>query len=316
MSMLSIHQAALESSNTVLHEFLLRYKIQGKIVYGFVEGKDDPSFYQSFIEGVLPQEWDVELFRAGGKDKVLEIYNDLDWSRFSKKRIAFFTDTDLSHFTSEPIIEGENIYTTDKYSIENSIVNRRTCKRILTEICGFEHASHDEIDKVLDVFDREVETFLQNMIEIMAWIVYWKKHGEKPCLNDICMNHLFKFDKGNLVCIKYPKKCKCRITYIHKQCNILFDAAHSIEEELKVFKLKKNYRNYTRGKYLMWFLVNFCLSIYHNYTIFFNSLTKNPKLEISFSDSNGMVIAGPRARCPDSLHLFIKNTYLAYVKIN
>ena len=50
MSMLSIHQAALESSNTVLHEFLLRYKIQGKIVYGFVEGKDDPSFTKVLLK--------------------------------------------------------------------------------------------------------------------------------------------------------------------------------------------------------------------------------------------------------------------------
>ena len=84
--MLKIHADALNSVGTAYHEFLLRYKANAKVVYGIVEGKEDPMFYRGFIESNLPEGWNVELIRAGCKNNVLKAFESFDWTRFSPKR--------------------------------------------------------------------------------------------------------------------------------------------------------------------------------------------------------------------------------------
>ena len=49
MNMLDIHQEAMGLVNEAHHTFLLRYRKDKKIVFGIVEGKDDPMFYRSVI---------------------------------------------------------------------------------------------------------------------------------------------------------------------------------------------------------------------------------------------------------------------------
>jgi len=87
MDMLEILAEARESSNVVYNDFLLFYKAGQQTVYGFVEGKDDPSFYQGFIEAILPDDWSCKLIQAGNKKKVLEVYSQMDWSRFPRNAI-------------------------------------------------------------------------------------------------------------------------------------------------------------------------------------------------------------------------------------
>lgn len=48
MTMLQIHAAALSGPAPTYHVFLGRYRKAAKCVYGFVEGKDDPSFYRGY----------------------------------------------------------------------------------------------------------------------------------------------------------------------------------------------------------------------------------------------------------------------------
>lgn len=110
MTMLSIHAQALNSNIACYHEFLLRYSQKAKVVYGFVEGKDDPCFYRGFIDMLLPEDWTVELWPAGNKDAVYRIHADFDWVRFSKKRICFFVDRDLSDLIPELLTQDTNIY--------------------------------------------------------------------------------------------------------------------------------------------------------------------------------------------------------------
>ena len=50
MSLISEHRKSRENHIIVfLHEFRIRYKRKGKAIYGFVEGKEDPSFYRGII---------------------------------------------------------------------------------------------------------------------------------------------------------------------------------------------------------------------------------------------------------------------------
>ena len=67
MGMLDIHEAALKRSVVAYHRFLLHYRSSARAVYGFVEGKDDPSFYRGKIESYLPDEWDISAYTSWKK---------------------------------------------------------------------------------------------------------------------------------------------------------------------------------------------------------------------------------------------------------
>lgn len=79
MEMLQVHADALNSVSVAYHEFLLRYKASENIVYGIVEGKEDPMFYRGLIEQRLPEGWELELIAAGCKAKVIHAAGAFDF---------------------------------------------------------------------------------------------------------------------------------------------------------------------------------------------------------------------------------------------
>src|SRR3989339_1789666 len=175
MNMMNIHKEAVETENPVYHEFLCRFSKNKKCVYGFVEGKEDISYYRGFIEHMIPHNWMVELWPVRNKDYVKKLHSIFDWTRFSRKQIAFFIDKDLSLFLNEDIHKKQNIYTTDNYSIENDIVTPCTLDRVLTEIYNLTNLSKEEKDNILNAFEKELNSFAEAMIPVMSWIIYWRK---------------------------------------------------------------------------------------------------------------------------------------------
>jgi|SRR5271170_6663971 len=111
--MIDIHSAALDSMVSSYHEFLARYSKSAKSVYGFGEGKEDPCFYSGFIDLMLPEGWEVELWAAGNKAQVYRIHSLINWRRISKKRVCFFVDRDLSAIVPEKT-KGRYAYIRDK----------------------------------------------------------------------------------------------------------------------------------------------------------------------------------------------------------
>lgn len=311
--MLSVHAAAIDGKAAAFHEFLLRYAKTKHVVYGFVEGKTDPTFYRGFIEHILPDGWEVELWPAGNKDSVLRIHADIDWRRFPKKRVCFFVDRDLSELLAEKQPSDVNVYVTDNYSIENDVVRRGTVRRALTEVFGFATADHGELDQACDAFELELESFLSALIPVMAWILYWRRNKVAANLNDICMQHLFQCNGGVVQAVPNPKgKANC-CEYIHTQCNVPHDTGADISHCMSEFSKVSVYRRFVRGKYLMWFLVEFCLSVHKNTSTFFPSFPCPPKMSVSIAQSNGLQIFGPRARVPKSLRQFLSRTYCDYI---
>lgn len=313
MSMLDIHAKALDDKAACYHEFLTRYSKSNSIVYGFVEGKDDPSFYRGFIENQLPDGWTVELWTAGNKKQVYTIHSIIDWRRFPKKRICFFVDRDLSDLIPESIPKDHNIYVTDKYSIENDIVNRATCYRVLTEICGLHSVAHDEIDKICDSFEIELEKFMLTLIPVMSWILLWRRSGKKASLNDILMRDMFSVSNGKLFIVNSPKGKESVEKYIHDQCGLIIDETVAINEVQTEFSSEDIFKKFTRGKYLFWFLIEFCCSVRKSALTLFQSCNTLPRMHVSLSASNGLTIIGNRARIPSSLRTFIEYTYYAFI---
>ncbi len=315
MGMLQIHAEALSTKISCYHEFLSRYSKITKVIYGFVEGKDDPCFYQGFIEHNIHEDWEVELWAAGNKHNVLRIHRDIDWRRFPKKRICFFVDHDLMSLIPEKAPKDSNIFVTDKYSIENSITTRGTCKRVLREIFEMSKYSHEEIDTLCGLFEQQFELFLKAMIPVMAWILIWRRKSEKANLSNIKMSKLFSFNNGNLVFDSSKEGYEKIVRYIHKSAGVCIDTSADISQAKSTFKKSANYRKFTRGKYVLWFLIEFCISVHKNAVNLIASCVTIPKVHISISQSNAIKIIGNLPRIPSNLKIFLSKNYISYINL-
>jgi hypothetical protein len=313
MTMLQVHKQAISTQQPIYHEFLLRYSNGCKVIYGFVEGKEDPCFYRGFIEHGLPDGWNIEMWTAGSRNNVLMLLGQFDWSRFSRQQILFFVDKDIVPFLGITDPTAQNLYITDKYSIENSIIDRMVCDRVLTELCGLALLKSGEKDAILGLFEQQYNNFKSHLSQIMAWIILWRRNGEKPCLNDILLHQIFKIEKGFLKTKTKPKGFKSVSHFIHSQCKILpYPKYTGVKNVLLEFNRMAGKDNYIRGKYLVWFFIQFVLSIHKNISSFSTTITKPPKMNVTLGLGNFAALVAPRARCPKSLRDFLDNTCFSY----
>lgn len=316
MSMLEVHKQARKNKVQVrFHEFKCTYKKDSKVIYGFCEGVDDLSFYRGPIESCLNDNWTIQLWEVGGVDNVVELFGKLDWRTYDKSQVIFFIDRDLTEFTDAKLPDERNVYITDNYSIENDVVNWNTCDRILTEILGFNALSIDEKREVRNVFEAELSSFIDQMVPVMSSIVSWRKKARKACLNDIYMKHLFEIKKGRLKSVSRPKQCQDVIEYIHKQCDLVVDADYDMAEGCVDFCTNSRHMKFTRGKYLLWFLAEFCLSVHRDclQMPIIQSVASQPKNSASFSHSSAVILISSRFRTPVSLKGFLSHTVEVYV---
>lgn len=314
MEMLEIHAAALGSTTTIYHEFLLYYKSTARVVYGFVEGKDDPKFYRGLIENSLPSQWDVELIRAGKKDKVLETLDSMDWLRFSRKRVCFFVDRDLSEFSGEKLQSEENLYITDNYSIENEIVTFRTMKRVLEEILNITELDKKELRVIQELFESNLETFREAMSSVMSQILIWVKGNERAYLDNIKPETFFKFADGKIYLNSEFTSPISRVEFAAKCAKAKQAPSDELAKAEAEFRVGRGLEKFIRGKYLTWFFIKSSLEIHSCIPKFCAKHSKPPGLKLSLSVENSMSLIGPRVRCPDSLKSFIGDNYLEYIK--
>jgi hypothetical protein len=311
--MLAIHNQAISGASAEYHIFLSRYSEKSPVVYGFVEGKDDPSFYRCAIERFLPPDWKVELWPVGGKEKVCALFYMFNWAVFQQARVAFFIDRDLSEFIFEAKPDAPNLYITDNYSIENDIVNRNTCEVVLRDVCNLTGLTPEEMGGILSLFDEQLTIFKESIVWLMAWIINWRRTGCTPNLADINLSDLFTFNKAHIL-VKYnPDNLTCE-EYIHKRCGLTLQVAPNIGAISTEFKDKGGLSKFIRGKYELWFMVAFILSIHQNISHFSSSITAPTKMYVNLGIKNALIIIGPRARIPSTLQAFFHTTYLKYIK--
>jgi hypothetical protein len=313
MNMLEIHQHALEESQEAYHKFLLTYKKDKKCVYIFVEGKTDPSYYTNKISSIIPEGCDIDFWPAGNKKKVIKVFNCFDWSRFNRRQVIFFIDRDFSSYLPENLPLAVNVYVTESYSIENSLVCRSVCKQILQDLKGMENLNGVEMDRVLKLFDNELSRFHSKILPISAHLIAWRLNGAKPCADNIKMNDIFEFISGRLRRIAKPKGNSGVPSYLCKKFKLrrngILNKIAVITNELKKEQFPKKY---TRGKYELWFLLEFCEHIRENFKLFSSMITKQPKNICEISLKNALAIIGPRAPMPASLYSFLNDTVIKY----
>lgn len=315
MGMIEIHEEARSNTNTTYHEFLLIYKDKRKEVYGFVEGKEDPMFYLGLIENRIPNDWDIKLLRSGSKDNVLRALNSFDWKRFDRKRICFFIDRDLSEFMEDTEIIEDNLYITDGYSIENSIVTGRSFLRIIKEVYGIIKLNEAEENRLLEEFNNNIFLFQEEMIPVMSQIIAWRRKRSKACLDNIKISELFSFSDEGRIYVKEPyRTVRRRLERVAQLVNEELSDLQEIKKIEQEFKSKDGIAKFIRGKYLFWFFIEFAKKTHQNTIHYCAQYTSPPKVAVAIGPKNAMTVVAPRARIPDTLANFINCNYITYIK--
>lgn len=318
MNMIKTLSKAIDECPTAYHEFIGKYRRIDKKIYGFVEGKTDPSFYRTYVNTLLPSGWEIDFTLARTKKNVIDVYNSIDWENFPKARVLFFVDRDLSMFISEEIPISENIYITDMYSVENYVVSSKVLRIILDDFSDLGSLPNDIKDEICRSFSEQLRKFQLLMTDVMVWIIVWRRHGQKTknyegvCLNNIKLNKLIQVSADN--CCYNPKfnssLALCHI--IHNWCKI-----HYIPDKEKVFKsVRREFRSnqgeqkFIRGKFLIWFMIKYLNSIFvSNET---DGTVRKPKYSVTWGHPNLLSIIGNQLPIPESLRRFINNTCVRY----
>lgn len=193
--------AAKNTRTVPYHEFIIEYKQNSKTIYYFVEGKDDPNFYNRAFDNALPSELDKRCFVANGRDNVLFLYSSLQ-NRINNRQVLFFIDRDLSEPLGEVLPQADNVYITDGYSIENSICNTNTLKNVLNEVFGFYNATPDNWNSIFSRYNKMLNEFIDIIKPIMAYILFLRSEEKtqslKLNLSNFSVKDLFSID-ANLV---------------------------------------------------------------------------------------------------------------------
>ncbi len=295
------HRAARKDPQISLHEFKMKYNPESKDIYCFVEGEDDITFYKGFVDNNLPDDKVNSVwFPTSGKQILIQVYDKLESRELPKSRILFFIDRDLSEYTGERMITGENVYITDGYSIENSIVNYYTCRRVLQEICGFKESEHVNVfTEIETLFSNGLDKFKSDLRYIMVEFIIRKKHNQNLLLSNIKMKECYEFKKG-VLCEKMD--FEARLYYISKESKVTDCFKDDRDNLAEKFDL-----SFVRGKFLMWFLVSFCLSIHSNCVEM--GAEKRPKMSLPLSEKNCMALIATRCRIPESLSSFLQSRF-------
>lgn len=313
MSMLEVHAAAIAQIDEAYHQFLLRYDVTKKSVYGFVEGKEDPPYYRSLVERFIPSDWSIEFLVSGNRKKVLDTENAFDWTRFSRQQVAFFVDRDLVHFLNPDIVYAENVCVTDGYSVENSIVTRDVFARVLEEVHNIIDWTQHERDLLLVHFDRQLDTFQELLVPVMAQIAIWRRDDVRANLGNFDLASVVRIVSGQITSCDGREDADQKVARL---CQCVGAVASTVEQRTEMearFRAVHGPRTLTRGKYLVWFLSAVANDCHARVNQFVEAYQSPPRPKITLGVNNIMVVAAPRARSPNSLRTFVERTFASYI---
>ncbi len=314
MSMLDVHTQALETSSAAYHEFLLVYQSLKPIVYGFVEGREDPSFYRGLIENALPDGWSVRLIRSGSRKAVTDMLSVMPWERFPRRRICFYVDRDLSEYGVDTSPEVHNLYVTDNYSIENDIVNRHVFVRVIEEIFGISDLSEAEREGIAVQFESNIEFFCEAMAPVMAQILIWRRNRLRAVLANIKPQTMFCFRDGRLEIAGGYSSAMSRVDYAAQCVGLTASDEELVRAAEQEFRERSGLSRFVRGKYLLWVLVESAIALHGSIARYCRRYQEPPKVRVTLGAANAMTIVGPRAKVPNSLKQFIEMNYLTYIE--
>lgn len=317
MDMIDVHKDALAKSIVAFGEFLHYYKPDKKLVYAFVEGREDPSFYRGVIDSVLPGEWSCKFFRPGNKKKVLEVYSYMDWHRFPRQAICFFVDRDLSAFLNDPVVTGSNLYITDNYSVENDMACTVMFRRMLEEVCGVTGLRAEDDEVLGKQFDENLAFFKEGMVSVMAQIIIQRRaEGANIIarLDKVKPRRFFTYSNGKMDFAMSYSQAYDRAKAAAEAMEIVPAPQTDVESVEAEFRAREGPDRFIRGKYMVQFLTDCTNEIRNAIPSIIPRITTVPGSNGVVAPGTAMVVLGPRCRCPESLKNFLDDNYATYIR--
>lgn len=295
-----------------LQQFLSEFKKDAKVCYGFVEGKDDPSYYRRIINNQIDTGCNVVLYPCNGKEFVKYVLNEIRKREdIPIDRIVYFMDRDLSSvIDDENLIIDSHVYITDNYSIENDIFNSDTLGAVMQDLLGFCSISLADIERVKRLYEEQLLCFENKILPIMANIVIWKRKNIKPAnYRNLKIDKLFEVKDGQLSQIGTDDEMIQRL-YKDSQADYSKYSKPEADNVIREIQEASLVHQIVRGKYLAVFFIMFCNSIREEYSNVGISAPTNKGKKLGHRDI--MEAIALRARVPQSLKLFIENTIVDY----
>lgn len=255
----------------------------------------------------------MQLISVGCKNNVLRLASDFDWTRFPLRRICFFVDRDLSDFIHEDVVLGENVYVTDGYSIENCVANIDIFRRLLSEILNISDLKPSEFDILERNFLSALNSFQENMIPVMAQIILWRRGGEWPDLKLIRPSDLFFFENGKMKLVPKFETAHSRLQHVSECVKLKPSQNTDLSRVESEFRQRQGAERFIRGKYIMWFFIQFSLEVHRSIASVIGRFSESPSKKCNIGVKNAMVLLAPRVRCPVSLRDFLMRTYNQYI---
>ncbi|MHA6248426.1 DUF4435 domain-containing protein [Pontibacter sp. CAU 1760] len=255
MSFLSLLNKYSEATETVYLKLLLNYKFDEKTYHFLFEGQDDQFFYINYINSIFSSSPEPFYYICNGKKNLYKCYNDINWTKYSNRRVLFFTDKDLDDIIQKSYPTSDNIFVTKYYSFENYLVCSDILKRFLRETCHL----RDEIliQSIVDVFEEQLKIYNKLVLPISAWLVDNRKSTKPANLANIDLSKIFAIN-SNLHIIR-KKSLKSTIDYVERVTNNVgtpSDRSDLLKISKELVKIPEH-KIYLRGKFELWFLYTF-----------------------------------------------------------
>ncbi len=302
MSFLEDLREARRSPSAAYQQFALKYPKTSEDIHAFLEGRDDPSFYLSFLLRVVSDINKIHVYRCNSKSGVYDAYSKV--MRLVKRSsfVLFFVDKDHSDLIGEVHEAAPNIYVTDFYSIENYIVSEEMLHRVWEDFFNSINLSLD-YDSVASKFRGEIERFYKLILPLSAWIVFNRRKGLRPNINNIKLGQLYVFNKElTLETVSIADI----LAHLEHVCGIECPSDLSTELPNMINELENiDPKRYVRGKHELWFFIKFIENLIVTLR---NEGDSAIKIRTQIGEANAVEILGPRVQMPKSLHnFFIQN---------
>ncbi len=261
------------------------------------EGHDDQSFYINHF----PANIEFDAFVTFGKANSIELYNSLDWTKYSKERIIFFIDRDYDRILGIPVPEDLNIYETTFYSIENYVVNENILRRAIREL--FHFYDGDVINAICELFRDSLTDFTESIKPIVTWILFVRNKGLRPNLNNIDLSAFFGINSSLIL----TKPNVDRIQLLNKFTQVTtppFTLSEYKRLRVQIEQIPE-YKMYLRGKFELWFFLRFLNEVH----IYLNNVGHKKSQKTSITATNSLEVLGPRVPCPARLFEFIRGIF-------
>lgn len=292
--------------NVVYHSFLISYDKDSSDVYVFCEAGVDFNYYCEWIERKCPNRG-IHKFASECKNNVLSISNYIDWSTYSRDRVLFFVDRDLSYWAGEPQVLEKNIYITDYYSFENDAVNLHMFLKLLEDDYGFSGYTSEEKKNISDLFEKYWKAFLDGSYYIMGCILYAYIKNHDHVANKIKIKKCFSIEEPGL----WKKNIydMPSVEFYKKEFEIDEDISECLEQYKQRF-IDESEHYSVRGKWCICFMVMLMEYVFKEgkslAPSLYNGITKEPKKLLNLDDEKGvMAMLGPKIVPPKSLIDFL-----------